>query len=144
MLAVVVAAIGTVLCVFPGDGEVSFGHASKEGEALPAVLFVTFCRVIGIFLLWLGTQFIAGLVGPRLATRRQTDWFHWEFVGLPTVIGDTPGTASFCATSTATASARGLPARYDPVCISERRYDPVFRPARSPLRRARATLARCL
>ncbi len=73
MLAVVVAVVGTVLYMFPGDGEVTFGYVSNDGGALPAILFLTFRRVFGVILLWFGTLLIAGLVGHRLATRRQND-----------------------------------------------------------------------
>lgn len=73
MLAVVVAVVGTVLYMFPGGGEVTFGYVSNDGGALPAILFLTFRRVFGVILLWFGTLLIAGLVGHRLATRRQND-----------------------------------------------------------------------
>ena len=74
VLAAVLAIAGGVLYAFPGDGEVTFGWVSSgpSGDeiTLPAILFLTTRRVIGMVLLWVASLLVAGVVGARFAQSR--------------------------------------------------------------------------
>jgi hypothetical protein len=70
VITAVMVVAGGVLFMHPGRAQVYFGWASSRGP-LPAILFLTGPRLIGIALLWVASLLLAGVVGSRMSGRRR-------------------------------------------------------------------------